>query len=52
MSADKLPSKPPGKETVYVDVEDEITSIIDKVDAASQKVVALLCPSGQQSCKV
>jgi hypothetical protein len=43
MSAEKIPAKP-GKETVYVDVEDEITAIIDKVDAAKQKVVALVLP--------
>ena len=44
MSAEKLPPKPPGKETVYVDVEDEITAIIDKVDASKQKVIALALP--------
>src|SRR5665647_371215 len=43
MSAEKLPTKP-GKETVYVDVEDEITAIIDKVDASKQKIVALVLP--------
>ncbi len=39
----KIPPKP-GKETVYVDVDDEITSIIDKVDGAKEKIVALVLP--------
>jgi hypothetical protein len=46
MSA-KNPAKPssrPGKDTVYIDVEDEITSIIDKVDSAKQNIVALVLP--------
>jgi hypothetical protein len=47
MSA-KVPPKAaasrPGKDTVYVDVDDEITSIIDKVENAKQKVVALVLP--------
>jgi hypothetical protein len=42
-SAPKSAPKP-GKDTVYVDVEDEITSIIDKVDASKAKVVALVLP--------
>lgn len=33
-----------GKETVYVDVDDEITSIIDKVQSSKQKIVALVLP--------
>ena len=33
-----------GKETIYVDVDDEITAIIDKVSAAKSKVVALVLP--------
>jgi len=33
-----------GKETIYVDVDDEITTIIDKVGAAKSKVVALVLP--------
>ncbi|HEY4160460.1 MAG TPA: hypothetical protein VGM08_00175 [Candidatus Saccharimonadales bacterium] len=33
-----------GKETLYVDVDDEITAIIDKVSAAKGKVVALVLP--------
>src|ERR1700748_992884 len=33
-----------GKEKIYVDVDDEITAIIDKVDTAKGKVVALVLP--------
>jgi hypothetical protein len=33
-----------GKETLYVDVDDEITAIIDKVRSAKGKVVALVLP--------
>jgi len=33
-----------GKETIYVDVDDEITAIIDKVTAAKGKVIALVLP--------
>jgi hypothetical protein len=40
--ADK-PAKP-GKDTIYIDVDDDITTIIDKVEAAKQKVVALVLP--------
>jgi hypothetical protein len=47
MSA-KVPPKAaadrPGKDTVYIDADDEITSIIDKVENAKQKVVALVLP--------
>ncbi|MBA3757490.1 hypothetical protein H0X09_01330 [Candidatus Saccharibacteria bacterium] len=38
------PKAKPGKEVVYVDHDDEITTIIDKVDATKQKVVALVLP--------
>lgn len=37
-------SSVPGKETIYVDVDDEITAIIDKVRGAKGKVVALVLP--------
>ena len=37
------PTKP-AKTTVYVDVEDDITAIIDKVETAKHKVVALVLP--------
>jgi hypothetical protein len=43
MSSAKIPPKPT-KDTIYVDVDDEITSIIDKVDNSSGKVVALVLP--------
>lgn len=33
-----------GKEVVYVDHDDEITSVIDKVEATKQKVVAIVLP--------
>jgi hypothetical protein len=33
-----------GKDTVYVDVDDEITAIIDKVTGSKQKIVALVLP--------
>jgi len=33
-----------GKETIYVDVDDEITAIIDKVASAKGKIVALVLP--------
>lgn len=34
----------PGKDVIYIDVDDEITSIIDKVENSEQKVVALVLP--------
>lgn len=43
MPKDIIPEKI-GKETVYVDVEDDITSIINKVEATKEKVVALVLP--------
>jgi hypothetical protein len=33
-----------GKDVLYIDVDDEITSIIDKVHASKQKIVALVLP--------
>jgi hypothetical protein len=33
-----------GKETIYIDAEDEITGIIDKVRSSKQKIVALVLP--------
>lgn len=53
MSAAKIPPKKstpkasaakPGKDVIYLDVDDEITAIIDKVEAAKQKIVALVLP--------
>ncbi|HSW78980.1 MAG TPA: hypothetical protein VLF88_03140 [Candidatus Babeliales bacterium] len=37
-------AKKTDKDIIYVDVDDEITSIIDKVDNAKNKVVALVLP--------
>ncbi len=34
----------PGKDTVYIDVDDEITSIIDKVHASDGRIIALVLP--------
>ncbi len=34
----------PSKDTIYVDPEDEITSLIDKVQSSEQKIVALVLP--------
>lgn len=39
----KIPPKP-GKDTIYLDVEDEITGVIDKVESAKEKIVALVLP--------
>jgi hypothetical protein len=51
MTAKTPPKKPvrtsaakPGKDVVYLDVDDEITAIIDKVEAAKEKIVALVLP--------
>src|SRR3982750_4418911 len=32
------------KDTIYIDIDDEITSIIEKVRASQQKIVALVLP--------
>ncbi len=32
------------KDTIYIDIDDEITSIIDKVQASKEKIVALVLP--------
>jgi hypothetical protein len=34
----------PGKDTVYIDAEDEITAVIEKVVSAKHKVVAIVLP--------
>lgn len=34
----------PDKDTIYIDIDDEITGIIDKLQASSSKVVALVLP--------
>lgn len=36
--------KKPTKDTIYIDIEDEITAIIDKLSKAEAKVVALVLP--------
>ena len=33
-----------GKDTIYVDIDDEITGIIDKVRSSNEKIVALVLP--------
>lgn len=44
MSADKKIPPKLGKDVIYIDVDDEITGIIDKVEAAQSKLVALVLP--------
>src|SRR5579859_3048113 len=44
-------SSNPAKETVYVDPEDEITTIIDKVEAAKSSAVALVLPKRTSALK-
>lgn len=34
----------PAKETIYIDAEDEITAVIDKMRAAESKIIALVLP--------
>lgn len=36
--------KDPKKDTIYIDVDDEITAIIDKVESSDSKIVALVLP--------
>lgn len=50
MSSAKIPPKP-GKDTIYIDIDDEITSIISKVEAAKEKVVALVLPKRASTLK-
>lgn len=38
------PASGNGKDVIYIDVDDEITAIIDKLNASSQKIVALVLP--------
>lgn len=37
-------STPTDKDTIYIDIDDEITAIIDKVQASQGKIVALVLP--------
>ena len=32
------------KDTIYVDIDDEITSIIDKIESSNSKIIALILP--------
>src|SRR3982751_6088473 len=41
--SEKAPGKT-SKDVIYIDVDDEITGIIDKVENSPQKVVALVLP--------
>src|SRR3982751_4813190 len=41
--SEKAPGKT-SKDVIYIDVDDEITSIIDKVENSPHKVVALVLP--------
>ncbi|MEX1995729.1 MAG: hypothetical protein WD887_03050 [Candidatus Saccharimonadales bacterium] len=50
MTTAKIPPKP-GKDTIYIDVDDEITSIISKVEAAKEKVAALVLPKRASALK-
>lgn len=34
----------PQKETIYIDIDDEITSLIDKVKSSNHKIIALVLP--------
>jgi hypothetical protein len=34
----------PNRDTIYVDIDDEITGIIDKVRGSNAKIVALVLP--------
>ncbi len=40
----KAPASSGVKETIYIDVDDEITHIIDKVKASKKKIIALVLP--------
>lgn len=44
MAAVKKKPTPAGKETIYVDVDDEITHVIDKIKSSDKKIVALVLP--------
>lgn len=42
-STAKTPPKP-GKDVVYLDIDDDITTIVDKVEGSGEKIVALVLP--------
>ena len=46
----KIPPKP-SKETIYIDVDDEIISIVDKVENAKGQVLALVLPKRSTALK-
>lgn len=37
-------SAQPGKDTIYIDIDDEITAIIDKIRSSHERIVALVLP--------
>lgn len=39
-----MSNNPSGKDVIYIDIDDEITTIIDKVRSAEQRIVALVLP--------
>ncbi len=39
-----MSTQPSGKDTIYIDIDDEITAIIDKVRGSHEKIVALVLP--------
>ncbi len=39
-----MSTQQPGKDTIYIDVDDEITAIIDKVRGSHEKIIALVLP--------
>lgn len=50
MSASSAKISPkPQKDTIYLEADDEITSIIEKIESAEQKVVALVLPKRMTS---
>ena len=42
-AAARIPPKP-GKDVVYLDIDDDITTIVDKVEGSKEKIVALVLP--------
>lgn len=39
-----MSAQQPGKDTIYIDIDDEITAIIDKVRSSHERIVALVLP--------
>ncbi|MBI4033775.1 hypothetical protein HY379_02130 [Candidatus Saccharibacteria bacterium] len=37
-------AKKPGKDVVYLDIDDDITTIVDKIESSKEKIVALVLP--------